>query len=296
MYDIDILDTLAHSLGEGLCVKQSKPKIWIFFLLPGLAFLAAFLLVPLFSLLLTTLNPGGGGFSLSAYGQVMKSEYFRQVFLRSIRLSLLSTFICALLGYPATYYIARFAKNKGMLMAFAVFPMFTSPVIRSFSWMVILGKKGIVNKALVALGAFAKPQSLLYNEFSITVGFVQLFLPLMILSLIGVLESIPDDLLLAARGLGCTPLKSFWKITLPLSVSGLVTGSVLVFTGCLTAYTTPQLLGGTDTRVLATMIYQYAMSLGDWVNASVVAVVMILVTLLVSWAMNALSRKANPLV
>lgn len=85
-----------------------------------------------------------------------------------------------------------------MMMAFAVFPMFTSPVIRSFSWMVILGKKGIVNSALVSLGIFAKPQSLLYNEFSMTVGFVQLFLPLMILSLIGVMDHIPDDLSEAA--------------------------------------------------------------------------------------------------
>ena len=161
--------------------------------------------------------------------------------------------------------------------------------------MVILGKKGIVNRFLVAIGLFAKPQGLLYNEFSITIGFIQLFLPLMILSLIGVIESIPEDLTLAAESLGSTKLGSFLRVTLPLSVSGLVTGSVLVFTGCITAYTTPQLLGGTDTRVLSTMIYQYAMSLGDWVNASVVAVVMIVVTMIVSKIVNGVSRKVNPL-
>ena len=117
----------------------------------------------------------------------------------------------------------------------------------------------------------------------------------MILSLIGVIESIPEDLTLAAESLGSTKLGSFLRVTLPLSVSGLVTGSVLVFTGCITAYTTPQLLGGTDTRVLSTMIYQYAMSLGDWVNASVVAVVMIVVTMIVSTIVNGVSRKVNPL-
>lgn len=276
-------------------MSSLKNKAWIFMILPGILFLLVFMLIPLFTLLLATFFPGEGSFSLSAYVEIVKSAYFQQVFVRSVKLSILSTLICALLGYPAAYYIAKFSKNKGMLMAFAVFPMFTSPVIRSFSWMVILGKKGIINKMLVSLGIFAKPQSLLYNEFSITVGFVQLFLPLMILSLIGVLESIPDDLTLAARNLGCTAMESFTKITLPLSVSGLVTGSVLVFTGCITAYTTPQLLGGTDTRVLSTMIYQYAMSLGDWINASVVAVIMIIVTMLVSSVFNAVSKKVNPL-
>ena len=276
-------------------VQLFKKNIWFFMILPGVLFLAVFMLIPLCSLLLTTVFPDQGDFSMSAYATVLQSTYFQQVFLRSLKLSILSTILCALLGYPAAYYIAKFAKNKGMLMAFAVFPMFTSPVIRSFSWMVILGKKGIVNRFLVAIGLFAKPQGLLYNEFSITIGFIQLFLPLMILSLIGVIESIPEDLTLAAESLGSTKLGSFLRITLPLSVSGLVTGSVLVFTGCITAYTTPQLLGGTDTRVLSTMIYQYAMSLGDWVNASVVAIVMIVVTMIVSTIVNGVSRKVNPL-
>ena len=231
-------------------------------ILPGVLFLAVFMLIPLCSLLLTTVFPDQGDFSMSAYATVLQSTYFQQVFLRSLKLSILSTILCALLGYPAAYYIAKFAKNKGMLMAFAVFPMFTSPVIRSFSWMVILGKKGLVNRFLVA---------------------------------IGVIESIPEDLTFAAESLGSTKLGSFLRVTLPLSVSGLVTGSVLVFTGCITAYTTPQLLGGTDTRVLSTMIYQDAMSLGDWVNASVVAIVMIVVTMIVSTIVNGVSRKVNPL-
>ena len=296
--------TEAKEETRGLCeevvdwrviVQLFKKNIWFFMILPGVLFLAVFMLIPLCSLLLTTVFPDQGDFSMSAYATVLQSTYFKQVFLRSLKLSILSTILCALLGYPAAYYIAKFAKNKGMLMAFAVFPMFTSPVIRSFSWMVILGKKGIVNSALVSLGIFAKPQSLLYNEFSMTVGFVQLFLPLMILSLIGVMDHIPDDLSEAAGSLGATKLGAFFHVVFPLSISGLVTGSVLVFTGCMTAYTTPQLLGGTDTRVLATMIYQYAMSLRDWTQASVVAVVMIVVTMIISGVFNALSRKINPM-
>lgn len=276
-------------------MNRKKNFLWALLVLPGVLFVVLFMLVPLFSLCLTSFFPGEGSFSFSSYFSLFGDAYFQQVFLRSLRLSLLSTAVCAVLGFPTAYYIAKHSKHKGMMMAFAVFPMFTSPVIRSFSWMVILGKRGIVNGFLVATGLFAKPQSLLYNEFSMTVGFVQLFLPQMILSLIGVMDNIPDDLTLAAGNLGATRLGSFFHVVFPLSISGLVTGGVLVFTGCMTAYTTPQLLGGTDTRVLSTMIYQYAMSLRDWTQASVVAVVMIVVTMAVSSVFNSLSRKINPM-
>ncbi len=275
-------------------MSRKKNLLGMLLVVPGVLFVVFFMLVPLFSLCLTSFFPQQS-FSLSSYWGLFKDVYFQQVFMRSMRLSLLSTFVCALLGFPSAYYISKHSRHKGMMMAFAVFPMFTSPVIRSFSWMVILGKRGIVNNFLVAIGLFSKPQSLLYNEFSMTVGFVQLFLPQMILSLIGVMDNIPDDLTLAAGNLGAGRLRSFFEVVFPLSVSGLVTGSVLVFTGCMTAYTTPQLLGGADTRVLSTMVYQYAMSLRDWTQASVVAVVMIVVTMLVSSVFNTVSKKVNPI-
>ena len=264
-----------------MSAERVKPSVnrknrWIAaaLVLPGVLFIVFFMLIPLFSLCLTSFFPDER-FSLSSYFSLFGDVYFQQVFVRSLRLSLLSTALCALLGFPTAYYIAKHSRHKGMMMALAVFPMFTSPVIRSFSWMVILGKKGIVNSALVSLGIFAKPQSLLYNEFS--------------------MDHIPDDLSEAAGSLGATKLGAFFHVVFPLSISGLVTGSMLVFTGCMTAYTTPQLLGGTDTRVLATMIYQYAMSLRDWTQASVVAVVMIVVTMMISGVFNALSRKINPM-
>lgn len=275
---------------------EKKTKIYWLFILPGCLFIAFFMLIPLFSLIFKTFFNESGAFSLEGYFTMFESMYFQQVFWRSIKLSLISTAVCAALGFPTAYYISKYSRNKGVLMALAVFPMFTSPVIRSFSWMVILGKKGVINTFLVDIGLIAKPISLLYNEFSMVVGFIQLFLPLMILSLIGVMDNISSDLNEAAGSLGASRAATFRHVVLPLSIPGLVTGSVLVFTGCLTAYTTPQLLGGTDTRVLATMIYQQAMSLGDWTQASVVAVVMIVVTILVSSGINGISRKLNPTI
>ena len=275
--------------------KKALTIGWLM-VLPGCLFVVFFMLVPLFLLVFRTFFDEGGSFTLNGYWEMFQSTYFQQVFVRSLKLSLISTAICALLGFPSSYYIAKYSRYKGMLMAFAVFPMFTSPVIRSFSWIVLLGKKGIVNSALMTIGLTSKPISILYNEVSMTIGFIQLFLPLMILSLIGVMENIPEDLNLAAGSLGATKLGTFRHVVLPLSIPGLVTGSVLVFTGCLTAYTTPQLLGGTDTRVLATVIYQYAMSLGDWTQASIVAVVMIVVTVCVSSGINGISRRLNPTI
>ena len=275
--------------------KKALTIGWLM-VLPGCLFVVFFMLVPLFLLVFRTFFDEGGSFTLNSYWEMFQSTYFQQVFVRSLKLSLISTAICALLGFPSSYYIAKYSRHKGMLMAFAVFPMFTSPVIRSFSWIVLLGKKGIVNSALMTIGLTSKPISILYNEVSMTIGFIQLFLPLMILSLIGVIENIPEDLNLAAGSLGATKLGTFRHVVLPLSIPGLVTGSVLVFTGCLTAYTTPQLLGGTDTRVLATVIYQYAMSLGDWTQASIVAVVMIVVTVCVSSGINGISRRMNPTI
>ena len=271
-----------------------RMRVWLLLILPGVLFVTVFMLIPLFSILISTFF-SENDFTLDHYGKLLQSVYFQQVFGRSVRLSLLSTGLCAALGFPCAYYISRYSKRKGMMMALAVFPMFTSPVIRSFSWMVILGRKGIVNQFLVSAGLFSRPQALLYNEFSMTVGFVQLFLPQMILSLLGVMDSIPEDLTEAAGSLGATRFVAFLRIVFPLSVSGLVTGAVLVFTGCMTAYTTPQLLGATDTQVLSTMVYQYAMSLRDWVQASAVAMVMIVVTTLVSGVFNRLSRKINPM-
>ena len=120
-----------------------RKRMWLLLILPGAFFVTVFMLIPLFSILLSTLF-SESTFTLGNYGRLVQSTYFQQVFGRSVRLSLLSTLLCALLGFPCAYYISRYSKRKGMMMALAVFPMFTSPVIRSFSWMVILGRKGIV--------------------------------------------------------------------------------------------------------------------------------------------------------
>ncbi|MDY3969561.1 MAG: ABC transporter permease [Atopobiaceae bacterium] len=272
---------------------QNKRLFAYALMLPCAAFITLFLLIPMFATFLSTVT-GTGAFSLDGYWQTLADIYFQQVFWRTIRLSLITVAICILLGFPAAYYVARVAKKKSLFIAMTLFPLMTSPVVRSFSWMVLLGKKGTANTLLQSLGIISSPIPMLYNEFSIVVGLVQLFLPLMIISTVGVMENIDEDLMLASNSLGASRTTSFWRIMFPLSVPGLITGSVLVFCGSLTAYTTPQLLGGSDTRMLATLIYQDGLSLNDWTAASVVAIIMIVIAVVATLLIGKLARKVNP--
>lgn len=272
---------------------QNKRLFAYALMLPCAAFITLFLLIPMFATFISTVT-GTGAFSLDGYWQTLADTYFQQVFWRTIRLSLITVAICILLGFPAAYYVARVAKKKSLFIAMTLFPLMTSPVVRSFSWMVLLGKKGTANTLLQSLGIISSPIPMLYNEFSIVVGLVQLFLPLMIISTVGVMENIDEDLMLASNSLGASRTTSFWRIMFPLSVPGLITGSVLVFCGSLTAYTTPQLLGGSDTRMLATLIYQDGLSLNDWTAASVVAIIMIVIAVIATLLIGKLARKVNP--
>lgn len=270
-------------------------KIKYLMLGPCILFVVIMLIIPMAMMIISTFS-GESGFTFSSYIENFKNKFVIDVFLRSIRLSVISTLISAVVGFPVAYFIAKLTKHKGLYMSLALFPLMTSPVVRSFSWMIILGKKGMINNLLMSLKIINSPLNILYNEFSIVVGFVQLFLPLMILSLIGVIENIDDDLMLASGNLGASKIKTFWKVIFPLSTSGLMSGGVLVFCGCLTAYTTPQLLGGSKSKVMSTLIYQNAMSLNDWKSASVIAVCMIVASVIITEIIGFLAKKNNPLV
>ena len=262
-------------------------------LFPGIVLLCFFLVLPLLSSLIPTVFPESS-FSLQLYIDFFKDSYFMAVLGRTLSISLIVTIFCAVLGLPAAYVISGVSKKwRGILIALTLFPLLTNSVIRSFAWITILGKNGVINNLLMMFGVITEPMSLLYTDFSIIIGSVYLFLPTMIMTLVGVLENIDDDLLEAAATLGLSPLKGFFKIILPLSLPGMIVGSILVFTGTLTAYTTPQLLGGNKKMMLATLLYQRATTLGDWTSASVIAIVMIVITFAVMKALNLLAKSMD---
>jgi putative spermidine/putrescine transport system permease protein len=226
--------------------------------------------------------------------EFFQDDYYRKIFIRTVRIAMITTAVCMVGGIPTAYFISRCNKKwRGLLLAASIFPMMTNSVIRSFAWINILGSNGVVNKLLQALNLIEKPMKLLYTDFSIIIGSVYLFLPLMIVTVTGVMENIDDDMMEAAESLGANRISAFMKVIFPMSLPGIIVGGILVFTGTLTAYTTPQLLGGNSNMVLATLIYQRAMSVGDWTGASVVALIMILVTLIVIKAFNALAARLD---
>lgn len=261
--------------------------------IPCIVLVAYFMIVPLLDIIIPTFaNTKDGMFS--AYREFFTDSYMMSIFWRTIKISLISSLICMVIGVPVSYYISRVSKKvRGLFIALTVFPILTNSVVRSFAWMSILGKNGIINNLLIKLNIVNEPLSLLYTEGAIIVGTVYIFLPLMIISLVGVMENIDNDLLEAAESLGANKLKAFFKVIFPLSLPGLIVGTVLVFTGSLTAYTTPQLLGGNKNTVLATLIYQKTMTLGDWQGAAVVATIMIVVTLIVIKGINLIASSLD---
>lgn len=262
-------------------------------LLPGLLFLMVFMIVPIILTIGSTFFQQGS-FTIEGYTQFFKDPYFLKIMLTTLEVSVVCTIVSIILGFPVAYYISKKApRKKGILLALAIFPLLTSPVVRSFSWMIILGRKGILNNFLVWTGLIDSPLTIMYTPIAMMIGLVHLFLPMMIISLVGVLENIDGDLLTAAQSLGASRLTAFRKVVIPLAMPGLIIGSILVFVGSLTAYTTPALLGGKQ-RVIATFLYQNAMTLNDWYLASVIATIMIVITFVVVASMNKVAKKLNP--
>lgn len=270
---------------------MKRSSTWMM-LAPGLIILLLCLALPLVSVLAPTFT--AGEYPLSAYVQFFRDEYYRKILFRTLKIAVITTGICMAGGIPTAYFISRCNKKwRGILLAASIFPMMTNSVIRSFAWINILGSNGIVNRILMALNVADKPMKLLYTDFAIIIGSVYLFLPLMIVTVTGVMENIDDDMMEAAQSLGAGRFEAFMKVIFPMSLPGIIVGGILVFTGTLTAYTTPQLLGGNSNMVLATLIYQRAMSVGDWNGASAVALIMIVITLVVIRGFNALASRLD---
>ena len=259
-------------------------------LLPCTVLLFFFLLLPLLNSFLPTFFLQNG-FSIKAYGDFFQDSYYLSVLFRTIRIALLVTAICAMFGLSTAYFISGVTRKwKGILIALTLFPLLTNSVVRSFAWINILGKNGIINLILLRIGIIKEPLTMLYTEFSIIIGSVYLFLPTMIMTMVGVMDGIEEDTIEAAATLGAEPIRAFSKVVLPRAVSGMIVGSILVFTGTMTAYTTPQLLGGNKKTMLATLLYQRATAIGDWTSAGVVAFVMIAITFLVMRGLHALAK------
>jgi len=261
--------------------------------LPGLALLLAGFLVPSAAMLLAP--PGVSPADILArLGQMLTDPYDLTIIWRTVRLGLIVTLICLVLGFPIAYLLARSTSRwSGVLLALAIFPLLLSNVVRTFGWLVVLGSNGAIGQLLLALGLVDQAPQLLYTELAIVLGLTQLFLPLAIISCYSAVAQVDPGLDDAARGLGASRTRTFWGIVAPLSGPGIVVAATLVFAGSATAYTTPYLLGGSSQRMLSTQLFSYSSVSIDWAAASATALIMTVLVFVVSGLSSLAARRGR---
>jgi putative spermidine/putrescine transport system permease protein len=176
----------------------------------------------------------------------------------TLRIGLITTIVSLLIGYPLAHWMARMQSRVGHALALmaVIAPLLTGIVVRTFAWMTLLQDKGVINTTLISLGLTDKPLALMYNEFGTVVALVHIYVPFMVLTLTGVIGRIDERLEQAARSLGASRLRTFAEVTLPLSLPGILAGSLLVFALSISAYVTPSLMGGTNVLTLPMLIAQ----------------------------------------
>lgn len=261
--------------------------------LPAAVFAAIVFLAPVVILLAEGFR-NADSWSLVAYTNFFADPLNRTVFLRTFRLGLMVTVVSAVIGYAAAFAIVNLSpRSKGQMIGLVVLPLMISSVARTYAWIVILGRTGIVNRALQLVGLSDEPIRFLFTETAVFVGLLQLFLPLMVLSLISALENMPKDAIPAARVLGANWFQVFFKVILPLTKEGLVIGGTLVFTGSLTAYITPAILGGSKVLMLETLLYQRVTVANDFVAASVIAFILIVMSFAANLLLKRLATARN---
>lgn len=246
--------------------------------LPAAVFTGALFLLPV-GLLLSEAFQIDGSWSIQGYIDFAVKPLNQTVFLRTLKLGFLVALTSAIIGYLCAFCIVNLGeKSRGRVFGLVVLPLMISPVARTYAWIVILGRTGIVNDAVVGLGLSDTPIRILFTETAVFIGLLQLFLPLMIISLVSAMENLPKDVIPAARVLGANWFQVFTKVILPLTKDGLVMGGTLVFAGCLTAYITPAILGGSKVLMLETLLYQRVNIANDFVSAGIIATILIVMS------------------
>ncbi len=215
------------------------------------------------------------------YRFLLEDKLYWVSYLRSIRIALISTLLCLLLGYPMAYAIARArAPWRNILLLLIILPFWTSFLLRIYAWMIMLGKHGLINNLLLGAGLIDQPLQLMYTDTAVYIGIVYTYIPFMILPLYATLEKMDLDLNDAAGDLGAKPWQVFVDIILPLSKPGIIAGSLLVFIPALGEYVIPALLGGLDSLMIGRTLYDEFFVNRDWPLASAVATVLLFILIL----------------
>lgn len=241
-----------------------RPNGLALFILPSALLFALFFFLPIGLMALMSVLTGNPvvapkvAFTTRHYARMIDDPFYLEVIWTTIRIGLVTTLVALAIGYPLAHWMARIKSRTGhaLLLMAVLAPMLTGIVVRTFAWMTLLSDKGVVNQTLMSLGVIGQPLKLMYTETGIVVGLVHIYVPFMVLTLTGVIGRIDERLEQAAENLGASPLRAFLEVTLPLSLPGILAGSLLVFALAISAYVTPILLGGFQIMTLPILIYQ----------------------------------------
>lgn len=245
---------------------------------PYLIWSIIFIVVPIFLVIYFSLINGDGAFTLNNYKKLFNSLYML-VFFNSIKLALISTVICLFLGYPAAYIVSKTQlKARNLLMLLLIIPMWMNFLLRTYAWMSILGKNGIINKIFSFIG-FSKVD-ILYTNGAVILGMVYNFLPFMIIPIYTVLIKIDKDVIKAASDLGANRFVVFKRVVLPLSIPGIMSGITMVFMPAVSTFVISKLLGGGQFMLIGNLIESQFTTVGDWYFGSAISILMMIIILI----------------
>lgn len=246
------------------------------------AFFVAFFLAPMAVVLIASLTTPAGHPTFAHYVRILADAYHWDVLWVTFRIGALTTLVCVLIGYPLAWYLVRIVKWRPwrrFCVILLVVPLFTSNIVRSFGWMVLLGRNGLVNDGLIGLGLIERPMRFLGTELGILIGLVYILLPFIVLAVGNALAKVDPALEHASADLGATPSATFRTIIFPLSLPGLMAGSVMVFMLAVSAYVTPALLSGGRITVFSMLIFQQYSSVFDFNYGGALSITMLVLTL-----------------
>jgi putative spermidine/putrescine transport system permease protein len=253
---------------------------WAWLVVPAVLFLLLFFVYPLISILLRSVTTPELG--LHNFARFFDSPVYTRVLLNTLQMSLVVTGVCLLLGYPYAYLMNLVGgRRAGLLLIAVLIPFWSSVLVRTYAWTVVLQDNGIINSFLISLGVIEQPLSLVRNFTGVVIGMVHILLPFMVLPIYAVMQRIDLDLVRAASSLGASPLTAFRRVFLPLSLPGVYAGSLLVFVVALGFYITPALLGSARAPMLSELVVQQIQQVRNWGMGSMLGVVLLIVTLVV---------------
>jgi len=251
-------------------LETRKTRNLLILLLPATIWLLIFFIIPLIIVLVYSFLERGtyGGvtweFTLKNY-QRLANDLYLNIFWRSLGLASLTTLICLIIGYPLAFFIATSSTRwRNLLLFLVIIPFWTNFLVRTYAWMIILRSEGMINTILQSLSLIQEPLNLLFTPFAVIVGLIYGYLPFMILPLYATIERLNFSLVEAAQDLGANQIRTFFRIILPLTLPGIIAGSILVFIPALGAFITPDILGGAKTVMVGNLIQNQFLQARDW--------------------------------